>query len=398
MIKNEIDYLIKIMNDEEINIEYIKDNYEDILIFVNRIIKEQSPLYSDKCFSNLLDKIIKIIFDRLINTNEITYIESEILLYSLYYETFNSLNLEKMKIIEMKFLNPSEKKIIKNKKGVFTIEEYPKSGIIYYNKKNIEIMCKKSTPIIKKIDTMIAICHELIHAKQIEDISKGKLDLTTYIIALEELTNIVTKSEYYKKNYKKTLIELDATLKAKYYIYEFFYRHGLFNEEKLEIISNILTNKDTEIIDICNETEFEFLNLCIRNNKTKYNLTNIASIYIRRNEGILDIFKNLNIFYRSDGILKSPIEILKEKEKNKNNDKLNQMYKYIFEYIMYYFRENIDINGLVLEEVINTINYLTKKQNLDELEQELLINLKSLLCYPTEQISKEQQKIKVKKI
>lgn len=397
MPEKEVEYLIKIINNEQISIHYLEENYEDILCFISRVLKEQTVLYEDESFKKLLAKTIKTIFSKLMISNEISYIEAEILLYSLYYETLNYINLQKFQIKKMEFINPDSNEIIKNRKGTFLVEDYPKNGVIYYNENNIKRMCQRNIPLVKKIDTMIATCHELIHAKQIEDMITGKLDLTTYLITLEELTNIMTKSKYYDDNYKKTILELDATLRGKQCLYNFFLTHKLFNEKQLCALKETVDGKESEIIDICIDTEFEAPSINIGRNKTKYNLINVANICVRRNEEILRMFESLSIFYGSEGTPRSLVEILKEREKNKNNSKLNQLYEYIIEFITYDYQEKIDYNPCVLDKLINAINYLTKKEYKDELEINLLDSLEKILYYPGCQ-PREQMKIKVKQI
>lgn len=399
MVKNEINYLIKIMNKEEFDTEYIIDNYEDILSFISSIIKKESIIYSDKSFSDLLDKILKIIFDKLKCTNEISYIESEVLLYSLYYETLNLIELNEFKIEKMKYADPEDEECVKNKKGMFRIEEYAKSGVIFYNINNIRRMCDINYPFIQKIDTMIATCHELIHAKQIDDMLIGKRDLITFLIALEELTNIVTKSKYYDDNYRKTMLELDATLRGKQYLYNFFLAHDLLTKNQLQLLNNTLIGQEDEIIDVCINTEFEAPSVNVENNKTRYNLINVASNYMNKidnSDEVFEIFKTLEVFYGSEGTPKSLVELLKEREKNKNDNILNKLYEYIIEFVTYDYQVNAYINPCILDKLISTINYLEKKDYKDEIEIKLLDKLEQILYYPGCQ-PQEQRKMKIKK-
>lgn len=389
MTNKEIEYLIKIMNNEEFFFDYIKDNYEDIIVFINRIVKEQSILYNDKCFNKLLDKIIKIIFKKLMTTNEISYTESEILLYSLYYETLRMINLKSFEITEMKFDDPNLEESIKNKKGMFRIEEYPKTGIIYYNINNIKNMCKKDYPFKKKIDTMIATCHELIHARQIQDIVSGKVDLTTYILTIEELTNIMTSSKYYDDNYKNTMLELDANLRGRQCLCIFLMKHKLFNESQLIKLKESLSNRNQEIVDKCNESEFEALGT---ENKTNINLIRVASAYIRRNPAVVNLFNIISISHTEEGLLKNPIRLLSEREKNKNSHKLEEIYNYIFNYFINFFEEVLEMNYSYYNEVEKIINYLESKEQNDKFEITLIERLKNIL-YP----KKEKSKIKTKK-
>ena len=390
MAEKEIEYVIKIMKNEEMPLDYIKENYNDLIIFINHIIKEQSILYEDKSFNKLLDKVIKIIFNKLKTTNEITYKESEVLLYSLYYETLKSINLDKFRIEKMEFIEPDEINITKKRKGIFRIEDYPKTGIIYYNINNIKNMCKKDYPFKNKIDTMIATCHELIHARQIQDMVSGKVDLTTYILTIEELTNIMTSSKYYDDNYKNTMLELDANLRGRQCLCIFLMKHKLFNESQLTKLKESLSNRNQETVDKCNESEFEALGT---ENKTNINLIRVASAYIRRNPEVVNLFNIISISHTEEGLLKNPIRLLSEREKNKNSHKLEEIYNYIFNYFISFFEEVLEMGWTYYNEVEKIINYLESKDQNDKFEIILIERLKNIL-YP----QKEKNKIKTKQI
>ena len=305
--------------------------------------------------------------------------ESEVFLYTLYYETQKELKIDNAKINNMEFVEienfiPGIKRY-----GLHTIHSDGTESI-KYNKELLEKFSSNSPKSTEKEYIMLIICHELIHSRQTQDIFSNKISLNTFILLLEKVTRKQVK-EYAKKNYPFTRIETDADVKAVQYLYNFINKHKLYGDKQLKEISNILPKFETDQLNVSENYQTTYNGIKDISGK---NLIRACSEYIAKNPAVLEEYPLLSISYHQDGRIKTPKELLIEREKRKisnyqDMDELDKIYEYIIDFHFNKYQEPYNKEDIVRKQELykfkELLEYIDTKEKLDKFELKIIRNI-----------------------
>ena len=389
MNESDVKYFISILKMpqcEEVDNYDIEKNYDILIRCLNKVLKSNINILNYEGANIILDKTIKKIWNKITCLEQLSQEESEVFLYTLYYETQKELKIDNTKINNMKFVEfENEDKNIK-RYGLHTVHSNGTESI-KYNKELLEEFSSDKPDPINKEYIMFIICHELIHSRQTQDISSSKISLNTYILLLEKVTRKQVKG-YTKKNYPFTRIETDADVKAIQYLYSFINKHKLYGDKQLKEISNILPKFETDQLNVSSNYQTTYNGIKDVSGK---NLIRACSEYITKNPAVLEEYPLLSISYHKDGRVKTPKELLIEREKSKisnyqDMDELDKIYEYIIDFHFNKYQEPYNKEDISRKQELykfkELLEYIDQKEKLDKFELKIIKNIALRQSYP----------------
>lgn len=382
MNENDVKYFISILKMpqcEEVDNYDIEKHYDILIRCLNKLLKSNINILNYEGANIILDKTIKKIWNKITCLEQLSQEESEVFLYTLYYETQKELKIDNAKINNMEFVEienfiPGIKRY-----GLHTIHS-DRTESIKYNKELLEKFSSNSPKSTEKEYIMLIICHELIHSRQTQDIFSNKISLNTFILLLEKVTRKQVK-EYAKKNYPFTRIETDADVKAVQYLYNFINKHKLYGDKQLKEISNILSKFETDQLNVSANYQTTYNGIKDISGK---NLIRACSEYIAKNPAVLEEYPLLSISYHQDGRIKTPKELLIEREKRKisnyqDMDELDKIYEYIIDFHFNKYQEPYNKEDIVRKQELykfkELLEYIDTKEKLDKFELKIIRNI-----------------------
>lgn len=295
-------FLLRKRKDVSSMIEY---NYQGLICFFENLLINDFNCLENKNIEILNNELIKMIFMKIRKEEKLSKSELNIFLNTLYFDAIKFLGLDS-KEIEMQFIYPDEMRLSSDCSGVHGYKN--NRHYIYYNKSFLEEICK-NTAIEVRVHFINTIIHELIHAKQIEDLNVQELNLNSYIISLEKI--VKRNRKYYQKNYNYTKLETDARDRALEYLVNFFTKHKLLDKKLLSSLRELSSCYSNEMEDKFNNHKIDYMGNDIKNGC--YLLLEAKDI-LSKNKRLFKKYPILIFSHYSNGDLKDYNKLLEEKE------------------------------------------------------------------------------------
>ena len=333
----------------ELNKENIRSNY-DLLVdfFGDKIINGGISKLSidENDLDKIINNLIEVINLKLQMGNELSRKEAEIFIYSLICYTLDTLNIDRG--IGYDFVIADGTKLEEHMNGVCC--QSKDFCMIYYNMNIINKFCNKNLEFNGRVACLSTICHELVHAKQYLDITRGVYSLDNFIISLENVLGLET---FYKENYSYTRMEMDANNRGYDLLLDFCNMHDVYDSKVVEEFKAC-----TKLINEYEFNEANCKNVFEDGKELEFSMEEYLLYktfeYISKNKEIIKKYPLLSLIYHDDGSLCSISELFKKRKQTNLEDisifELNKIY----EYIINSYKVFMDRNNMFIEMV----NYL----------------------------------------
>ena len=230
--------------------------------------------------------------------------------------------------------------------GVYFYESSESNGVYYDDKINligitnhrIEEFLNKKASFYDRLQLFATSFHEMKHGKQNYDKQNGVWDSETYEIQKEDILSEYD-SKFYRTNYPKMKSEIDARVEG----------YDMLSKFIETFFPNLLDTIQTKLISDLEKEQVYQQNHPNTKEMTFFgNLTTICNYafdnFIRYNPDILKEFPIFSLEYHTNGLPKTPEEILLQK-----NEKNQELIESIL-------NNRININSLSKEEQLSNFS------------------------------------------